>query len=61
MKNGLIVKAIIWGGNTQVDKKFSFKKVDEMSGRELFCVERLRSEVFVTEQKITLSESYPHH
>lgn len=27
-----------------------------MSGRELFCVERLRSEVFVTEQKITLPE-----
>lgn len=35
---------------------FVFKKVDAMSGRELFCVERLRSEVFVTEQKITLPE-----
>ncbi|GAA3639217.1 GNAT family N-acetyltransferase [Lactobacillus hamsteri] len=39
-----------------MDEKFSFKKVDEMSGRELFCVERLRSEVFVAEQKITLPE-----
>lgn len=36
--------------------KFSFKKIDEMTGREAFCVERLRSEVFVSEQKITLPE-----
>lgn len=36
--------------------KFTFKHVDEMTGRELFCVERLRSETFVTEQKITLPE-----
>lgn len=35
---------------------FDFKKVDAMTGRELFCVERLRSEVFVTEQGITLPE-----
>lgn len=27
-----------------------------MNGREVFCVERLRSEVFVSEQKITLPE-----
>ncbi len=36
--------------------KFYFKKIDEMTGREAFCVERLRSEVFVSEQKITLPE-----
>lgn len=36
--------------------KFSFKKIDEMTGREAFCIERLRSEVFVSEQKITLPE-----
>lgn len=35
---------------------FDFKKVDAMTGRDLFCVERLRSEVFVTEQGITLPE-----
>jgi predicted GNAT family N-acyltransferase len=35
---------------------FDFKKVDAMTGRELFCIERLRSEVFVTEQGITLPE-----
>lgn len=35
---------------------FVFKKIDDMTGRELFCVERLRSETFVTEQKITLPE-----
>lgn len=27
-----------------------------MTGREMFCVERLRCDVFVTEQKITLPE-----
>lgn len=31
--------------------EFFFKKVDEMSGRELFCVERLRINSFVVEQK----------
>lgn len=36
--------------------EFFFKKVDEMSGRELFCVERLRINSFVVEQKITLPE-----
>lgn len=36
--------------------KFFFKKIADMSGREMFCVERLRCEVFVTEQKITLPE-----
>lgn len=35
---------------------FCFKKIDEMSGREVFCVERLRCKTFVTEQKITLPE-----
>lgn len=35
---------------------FKFKKIDEMSGREVFCIERLRSNTFVTEQKITLPE-----
>ena len=35
---------------------FTLKKIDEMSGRELFCTERLREETFVTEQKITLPE-----
>lgn len=33
---------------------FTFKTVDEMTGREFFCVERLRNDVFVAEQKITL-------
>lgn len=27
-----------------------------MTGREAFCVERLRNEVFVSEQKITVPE-----
>lgn len=36
--------------------KFIFKNVDQMTGREMFCVERLRCNVFVTEQKITLPE-----
>ena len=35
---------------------FVFKKIDEMSGRELYCTERLREETFVVEQKITLPE-----
>ncbi len=30
---------------------FSFKKIDEMSGREVYCVARLRDETFVAEQK----------
>ena len=36
--------------------KFNFKTIDQMTGREMFCVERLRLETFVTEQKITLPE-----
>lgn len=35
---------------------FEFKTVDELTGQEAFCIERLRSEVFVSEQKITLPE-----
>lgn len=35
---------------------FSFKKIDEMSGREVYCVARLRDETFVAEQKITLPD-----
>lgn len=35
---------------------FVFKKIDEISGRELYCMERLREETFVVEQKITLPE-----
>lgn len=35
---------------------FEFKKIDEMTGREMFCISRLRDEVFVTEQEITLPE-----
>ena len=35
---------------------FKFKTIDEMSGREVFCIERLRIDTFVTEQKITLPE-----
>lgn len=38
------------------ESEFTFKKIDEMTGREFFCVERLRSDTFVTEQKITLPE-----
>lgn len=36
--------------------KFEFKTIDQMTGREVFCIERLRLETFVTEQKITLPE-----
>ena len=36
--------------------KFCFKTIEEMTGYEAFCVERLRNEVFVSEQKITLPE-----
>lgn len=39
----------------QVDN-FTFKKIDEMTGCEVFCVERLRNDIFVAEQKITLPE-----
>lgn len=39
-----------------MNENFSLKQIDEMSGREMFCVERLRTDVFVTEQKITLPE-----
>ncbi len=38
------------------EPKFSFKKIDEMSGREVYCVARLRIDTFVTEQKITAPE-----
>lgn len=51
MKNGLTERVVIL-----VNNKFSFKQVDNMTGRELFCVERLRCNSFVTEQKITLPE-----
>ena len=37
-------------------ERFEFKKVTAMSGIEMFCVERLRTDTFVTEQKITLPE-----
>ncbi|QNQ81314.1 GNAT family N-acetyltransferase [Lactobacillus sp. PV034] len=36
--------------------KFEFKTIDQMTGREMYCIERLRLETFVTEQKITLPE-----
>ncbi|BDR59914.1 GNAT family N-acetyltransferase [Lactobacillus xylocopicola] len=32
---------------------FTFKKISEMSGREVFCLARLRVDTFVCEQKIT--------
>lgn len=35
---------------------FEFKKIDQLTGREMFCISRLRDEVFVTEQEITLPE-----
>lgn len=35
---------------------FKFKKIAQMTGQEMFCVSRLRDEIFVTEQKITLPE-----
>lgn len=36
-----------------IDRKdFSFKKIADMSGREMFCIERLRADTFVCEQKI---------
>lgn len=37
-------------------EKFKFKKIDEMTGREAYCVARLRIDTFVTEQKITEPE-----
>lgn len=36
---------------------FKFKTIDQMSGREHFCVERLRLDTFVTQQKITVAEA----
>ena len=36
--------------------KFTFTHVDKMTGREMFCVARLRNETFVAEQKITLPD-----
>ncbi|MCO6531786.1 GNAT family N-acetyltransferase [Lactobacillus sp.] len=35
------------------NEKFTFKKIAEMTGREVYCVARLRIDTFVTEQKIT--------
>lgn len=35
---------------------FTFKKIDEMTGREFYCVEKLRNTTFVAEQKITLPD-----
>ena len=35
---------------------FTFKKIDEMTAREFYCVERLRNTTFVAEQKITLPD-----
>lgn len=51
MKSGLTERVVILE-----NKKFNFKQVDKMTGREFFCVERLRCDSFVTEQKITLPE-----
>ncbi len=39
-----------------MNNNFSFKKIDEMTSREMFAVARLRNETFVTEQKITLPD-----
>lgn len=39
-----------------MDNNFSFKKIDEMTSREMFAVARLRNEVFVAEQEITLPD-----
>lgn len=36
--------------------QFTFKKIAQMTGREMFCVARLRIDTFVTEQKITVPE-----
>ena len=33
-------------------EKFTFTHVDKMTGREMFCVARLRNETFVAEQKL---------
>jgi ElaA protein len=35
---------------------FLFKKINQMTGREVFCLARLRIDTFVTEQKITEPE-----
>ena len=40
----------------KLELKFEFKTIDQMTGREMYCIERLRLETFVTEQKITLPE-----
>ena len=37
-------------------EKFTFKPVTQMTGREMFCVARLRIDTFVTEQEITVPE-----
>ncbi|WEV43822.1 GNAT family N-acetyltransferase [Lactobacillus sp. ESL0684] len=34
-------------------EQFKFKRIAEMTGREMFCVAKLRIDTFVTEQKIT--------
>ncbi|MDF7682916.1 GNAT family N-acetyltransferase [Lactobacillus sp. ESL0679] len=37
-------------------EKFTFKRIDDMSGRDMFCIARLRINTFVTEQEITVPE-----
>ena len=37
-------------------REFTFKKINEMSARDFFCIERLRINSFVVEQKITEEE-----
>ncbi|RMC51821.1 GNAT family N-acetyltransferase [Lactobacillus sp. ESL0228] len=37
-------------------ESFSFKKINQMTGCEVFCLARLRIDTFVTEQKITEPE-----
>lgn len=37
-------------------KQFVFKKIDDMTAREVYCMARLRIDTFVTEQKITAPE-----
>lgn len=39
-----------------MDNNFSFKKIDDMTGREMYALARLRNETFVAEQKITLPD-----
>lgn len=53
MKNGLVKRVTIWVNNM---KEFTIKTIDQMSGRDLFCVSRLRINSFVSEQLITEPE-----